>query len=440
METYASLLLSSDTVLFIVSLIICALFAFIETSITALRLFKIKELEYSNKKYLKLFKTLEENPKYILISILIATNLASVTCAVVSQQLSENVLEKMQLPEGLAFTLGIAITTIIVSIFGEIIPKSMAQSQNSQRLISTLWIVNLIYFIFSPISQLLTKVSQFFSKTGDEENQMISEKEISFLITYIEEKGIMEHEKTAMLKNIFRMGRTYVKEILIPQNEIISIDVTDEVSGLLERFKEYQFSRFPVYQDNPENIIGIVYQKDLFFALQANNKVQLKDLARPIIFVPDNLKVNELIKEFKRQHIHMAMVLDEYGSTIGLVTLEDALEEIVGDIHDEHDANLHGSEKVTVLQPETEWHVDATIDLDRLKDLLKISCQASASVTLGGFITEHLQHLPKKGEQFFYSGYCFTIEKADKKRVIQVHIKMGDACKAPRHDKKKKAK
>lgn len=432
-------LFSSDMALFVGSLIICALLAFIETSITALRLFKLKELELSNKKYKNIFKILENNPKYILISILIATNLASVTCAVVSQQLLEHTFESIDVPEGVAFSIGIAITTIIVSIFGEIIPKSLAQSQDSKKITSTLWIVNLIYIIFSPFVKAFMKLSRLFSKNNEENNHKVSEKELHFLISYIEEQGIMENEKTFMLQNIFRMGRTYVKEILIPQNEIISVNLLDDVSVLLEKFKEHQFSRFPVYQDNPENIIGIVYQKDLFFATQINSNVELKDLIRPIIFVPDNLKVNELLKEFKKQHIHMAMVLDEYGSTIGLVTLEDALEEIVGDIHDEHDDDLEDSQKIKIIQEGSEWSVDATIDLDRLKEYLKITLSSSASVTLGGFITEHLQHLPKKGEQFFYKGYCFTIEKSNKKRVVQVHIKTAEECKPPAKSKKKKS-
>ena len=429
---------SSNLILFLISLVICALFSFLETSITALRLFKLKEIERSTTKYRNLFKTFDKDPQHILISILIATNMASVTCAVVSQQLIETLFHRMHMPEGIAFTLGITITAIVVSVVGEIIPKSIAQSLGSKTFTSTLWIINIFYYILGPISSILSKFSQYIAQGTEESDQMVTEKEIHFLINHIEEKGIMEDEKTIMLQNIFRMGKTYVKEILIPKSEIISIDINDDINGLLERFSEHQFSRFPVFQDNPENIIGIVYQKDLFFAMQANSKIKLKDLIRPIIFVPDNLKVNEMLKEFKKQHIHMAMVLDEYGSSIGLVTLEDALEEIVGDIHDEHDDD-QSYEKVKEIKKDTEWSIDATIDLDRLKNLLKIKFQSQTSVTLGGFITEQLQHLPKKEEMLFYHGYCFTIEKADRKRVIQVNVKfVEDAKKCKNPTKKKK--
>lgn len=419
MEHYAHGLYA-NLILFLISLLTCALFSFLETSLTALRLFKLKEIELATPQYKKLFEAFNKHPQQVLISILIATDLASVTCAVVSQNLTESLFERIKMPESLAFIFGIGITTIIVSIFGEIIPKSIAKSMGSKTFRSTLWIVNIFYTILGPIARQINNISSFISRHSNEED-IVSEKEIQFLISYIEERGLMDYEKTAMLQNIFRMTQTSVKEILIPKSEMISINVNDDISNFLNKFSEFQFSRFPVYQDNPENIIGILYLKDLLFALQKNNSIKLQELIRPIIFVPDNMKVNELLKEFKLQHIHMTMVLDEYGNTIGLVTLEDTLEEIVGDIHDEHDAN-RDSKKIKVVKENAEWAVDATIDLDRLYPLLKISFETHASVTLGGFISEKMQHLPKENESLFYKDYHFTIEKADTKRVLLVRI------------------
>ena len=423
MELYTQAI-SINLILFVFSLMACALFSFLETSVTALRLFKLKELERTTPQYKHLFEVFNKHPQHVLISVLITTDLASITCAVVSQQLTECLFERFQVPESLAFVLGIFITTIFVSIFGEIIPKSIAQSMGSKTFTSTLWIVNIFYKILGPIARQIHKVSVYFSRNADKE-ELISEQEIRFLINYIEEKGLMEYEKTAMIQNIFRMGQTSVKEILIPKNSIVSINLHDDLSKFLDKFAEYQFSRFPVYQDDPENIVGIIYLKDLLFALQRNPDIKLQELLRPIIFVPDNMKVNELLKDFKLQQIHMAMVLDEYGNTIGLVTLEDALEEIVGDIHDEHDAS-RDSEKIKVITKHEEWLVDATIDLDRLEPLLKITFDTRSAVTLGGFITEALQRLPKVGESLIYKDFKLVIEKADAKRVILVHIKKAD--------------
>lgn len=412
-----------DLGVFLFALSICALFSFLETSITAMRLFKLKELEGKTTRYKEFLTMLENNPQYVLITILVATNMACILTAVLLQNMIEKLFADLQLPEGVGFTVGIAAGTIIVSLLGEIIPKSIGQARSSM-LGSFLWLANIIYKILSPISPPLIAISKYFSKSdGGQGEHAISEKEIHFLINYVEKKGIMEHDKISMLQNVFRMGSTHVKEILIPNSNIISVDIKSNIDELVKLFENYRYSRFPVFENNPENIIGIVYQKDLFLHLQLNKaKFSLKDIIKPIIFVPDSLKVSELLKEFKQQSIHMAMVLDEYGSTIGLVTLEDALEEIVGDITDEHDPNSN-SDKITVIKKNKEWLVDATADLDRLQDYLQIHFRVETAVTLGGFLTEQVQHLPVKGEKIFYKNYCFTIEKANKKRVLRVYIK-----------------
>lgn len=416
-----------DCALFLSSLALCALLAFTETSITAIRLFKVKELERANSKYKNFLHTLEVNPQYVLMTVLIATNMLCITTAVLLQNIIENVFADFNLPQGLGFTLGIMMGTIVVSLIGEIIPKSIAQALDNP-LASYLWLANTMFYIIGPIAKPLLSISRYIAHKGAEypDEHIISEQEIQFLINYIEKKGLMEQDKTHMLQNIFRMENTHVKEILIPKTNIVCVNINSDMHTILDLFQAHQFSRFPVFENNPENIIGIIYQKDLFLALQSQSmNVDLKKLVKPIIFVPDCLKVSELLKEFKKQHIHMAMVLDEYGSTTGLVTLEDTLEEIVGDITDEHERFSSLNKIVTITESE-EWKVDATVDLDRLEDILHIQFHVETAVTLGGFLTEHAQRLLKKNEHVFYKGFCFTIEQANEKRVFLVHIKKTD--------------
>lgn len=414
-----------DFSIFLFSLIMCALFSFLETSITAIRLFKIKELEKSTNKYKSFLMTLEQKPQDVLITILIATNMTCITTAILLQNMVEKFFIGLNLPQGFAFTIGIAAGTIVVSLAGEIIPKSVAQAKSSM-IGSWLWLANIIYRVLNPITSPLVRIAEYFAQSRADEEQAISEQELQFLISYVEKKGIMDTEKVAMLQNIFRMGTTHVKEILIPNSNIISVDINSNIEIVLKLFENYRYSRFPVFENNPENIIGIIYQKDLFLNLQLNKQnFSLKDLIKPIIFVPDSLKVNELLKEFKIKSIHMAMVLDEYGSTIGLVTLEDALEEIVGDITDEHDPNAQ-SDKIIVISPHKEWLIDATADLDRVADFLQISFKVDTAVTLGGFLTEQAQRLPTKGDRFFYKKHCFMVEKASPKRILRVHVKISE--------------
>ncbi len=427
-----------DFSVFLFSLSICALFSFLETSITAIRLFKIKELEKSTVKYKSFLMMLEKKPQYVLITILIATNMTCITTAILLQNIVERFFTDLHMPQGIAFTIGIAAGTIVVSLIGEIIPKSVAQAKCGM-IGSWLWLANLIYRILAPVTSPLVRIAEYFAQSRADEEHVVSEQELQFLINYVEQKGIMDSEKVTMLQNIFRMGTTHVKEIIIPNGNIISVDINSTVETVLTLFENYRYSRFPVFETNPENIIGIIYQKDLFLNLQLNKQAfTLKDLIKPIIFVPDSLKVSELLKEFKVKSIHMAMVLDEYGSTIGLVTLEDALEEIVGDITDEHDPNAH-SDKVTVLAPGKEWLIDATVDLDRLADILQITFKVETALTLGGFLTEQAQRLPKKGDRLYYKKYCFVVEKANPKRILRVYVKhneLQEKCKS--QDKKGK--
>jgi len=408
---------------FLTSLSICALFSFFETTITALRLFKLEELSKSTgKKYKALFDTLQNHPHRIIVTILIVSSLANATSAALITQIMTNLFSKLNLSEGLGFSLGIFIASCSILIFGEIIPKHIARVHGEHIFKSTLWIINLVFYLFNPFVQFLTKLSDFviykISKHPVATSEA-SEEEIQFLINYIDDKGLMDSDKTEMLQNIFRLGRKPVKEIIIPDTDIVKIDVANSIQDALKVFSKYQFSRLPVYQEDPENILGIIYQKDIFLLLQ--NKIEdkkIRDILRPIMFVPETLKVNQLLRQFKQQQMHMAMVLNEYGGISGLVTLEDVIEEIVGDISDEYESI---SKKIELIN-EDEWLVDAIISLEELGEVLNITFPIKDVVTLGGFLTEQLQHLPKKGDRIYFKQYCFQVQKANPKRVLQVLV------------------
>lgn len=414
--------LTAQLILFFVALCCCALFSFLETVITAMRLYKLKEFARATGKYQKLFSILEKNPHRILITILVANNLANTTCGAVVSRLMENVFAQFHLSQSIGFSVGIAIASMAILIFGEIIPKNFARAMGERVFTSTLWIINLLFYLLYPFVNFLVKfsnwvIAQFSGKVTPTE-AVASEKEIQFMIDYITQKGLMETEKTTMLKSIFMLGQKPVKEILIPFSNIISIGTHASLEDCLMLFTKYQYSRLPLYENTPDNIIGIIYQKDLFLLLSQGKKKPLKELVRPVMFIPETLKVNQLLKEFKKQHMHMAMVVNEYGNLEGLVTLEDVLEEIVGEIRDEHELV---QEKVIPLK-DGGFLVDATLDLVTLSHVLGITFEVEDAVTLGGFLTEHLQHLPHKGEKIVYKNYAFQVQQANAKRVSQVLI------------------
>lgn len=413
----------STVIFLIISLACFALFAFLETSITALRLFKLKELAERTGRYKALFETLEKNPHRVLITILVASNLANVTTAALSSQLMERIANYFAFPESVGFAIGIALTTLIILI-AELIPKNIAKAHGEKMLSSALWITNILYYVLYPFVTLISHVSQAVvravgeTESHDHSEALATEKEIQFLIDYINEKGLMERHKTSMLKSIFELGTTQVHEIMVPETSIISISTNTSFQEARELFSKYQFSRLPVYEADSENVLGILHQKDFFLLLSKGEIRPVSEIVRPIMFVPESAKVLSVLKEFKDQRMHMAMVINEFGGIAGLVTLEDAIEEIVGEISDEYELI---QEKIKPLNSGA-WLVDARIELEELTAVLGITIETQRSLTLGGFLTEQLQHLPKKGERLAYKGYYFQIHQATPKMVTQVLI------------------
>ncbi|KKP24328.1 MAG: hypothetical protein SZ59_C0002G0174 [candidate division TM6 bacterium GW2011_GWF2_28_16] len=409
-----------EIIFFLISLTFAAIFAFLETAFTGLRLFKIKELSSKKSKYSSLFDTWEENPQRILITILIANNFAHVLSSVLIAEIMERIFG------GIGLMVGVFLATVTILVFGEIIPKAVAKSHSEKLFQSSLWVIYYLYKFLYPIGSFLMGIANYiFKKFGKEhvfekKLDVVSEKELQFLIDYSDEKGLIEAEKSEMLQNIFGLGQTLVDEIMVPKVDMLLIDAKTSVQKAADIFSKSRFSRIPVYEDNEDNVIGIIHQKDIFEIVSRNKDIQqiVKDLIRPVLFVPETKKTNQLLSEFLHKRMHMAMIIDEYGVISGLVTLEDVLEEIVGEIRDEHE-----SIRTDYIPVENGgWVVDAKMSLEKLSELLDIDFDTQESNTLAGFLSEKLQHLPKKGERFVYKNYCFQIQQATQRKVIQVLI------------------
>lgn len=414
-----------ELIAFVGALAITALCSFFETSITSLRLFKIKEMaESSGKRYARLFAIIEHNPGRVIIAILIASSLANVTAAALITRIMERIFAQWHLSQGLGFSLGVGVASLSIMLFGEIIPKNIAKVHGERLLRSTIWATNAIFYLVYPLAFVLNRCTDYATSffhwgTNQPTEFVTSEKEIQFLIDYIDEHGLMEPEKSAMLRNIFMLGSTPVREIMIPETDVISIDVTSTVKQALELYTQHPYSRIPVYEGEPDNIIGLIHQKDIFHMMSRGENKPIRELVRPIMFVPETIKVNQALREFKQQHMHMSIVLNEHGGVIGLVTLEDTLEEIVGEIRDEHELD---SEKIIPQEDKRSWIVDARVSLDDLESTLGITFDVQDVFTLGGFLIDQHKRFPRRGEQITYKNYLFTITKASPKRVLTVTI------------------
>lgn len=411
-------------VTFFVALACRAVFSFLETSLTALRLFKLKEMSKSITRYRFLFHTLEKNPQRVLMTILIANSISDVLLAAIATNITEVVFSRFNFSGNIGFSIGIGIASIAIILFGDIIPKNFARRRGEHLFPSLLWLINGVFYLFYPLVAILMSFTEriMYTLEGPEAltstDWVASEQEIRFLIDYIHEKGLLELEKTEMLQNIFELGDTPVKEIMVPSNDIISVNIDRTAQEVLEIFYKHRFTRLPVYKDRSDNIIGMIHQKDVFVLLMKQNIKVLKEIVRPIMFVPETLKINQLLRQFRRQHMHIAIVLNEHGIVTGLITLEDILEEIVGEITDEHES----VSSKAIKMKDGSLQVDGSISLEDLEELLKIKFTTQNSVTLGGFLTEMLQHLPKKGEKLAYANHVFTVQRMTNRRVHSVTI------------------
>ncbi|MBT3827787.1 HlyC/CorC family transporter [bacterium] len=420
-EMFSYSLLATQISIFVAALAVYALFSFLETSVTALRLFKLKEISRTTDGYKSLINSIEHNPRRVLITILIMSTLAGVVAANVFEKIVRSTLDV-----GGTFSILIAgaLTTIAIAIFGEILPKNFAQAYGENLFKSTLWITNIFYYLCYPFATLLIKVSnKMESSIGIEEsNGVVTETEIRFLIDTVKKKGVIEPEKLNMLNSIFDLGSTKVREIMVPGTQMWSIKVDTTVDQAMSQFCKYQFSRVPVYKDRQDNIVGMLHLKDLLFKCPVDQQKEfsVEGLLRPILFTNEHIKINQLLREFRQERMHIAIVLNEFGSVVGLVTLEDVLEEIVGDIQDEYESTII---KPIVARNATEWIVQGSANLEDLYDDLGLNFDKFDALTLSGFLTTQLQRLPQKDDNLVYEGYIFTVEKATKKRVLSVLIK-----------------
>lgn len=427
MEDPLSYLLSFLLLVFL--LYLSAVFSASETALTSISRIKLKEaLKKGDKEEeeseLHLFNKL-------LTVILIMNNLVNILASSVATLIVVGLFRDV-IPQGLVALITTLILTFFILIFGEITPKIYARQNNEKIFNRMIKILIFLSKIFSPFIKLLVSISNFIIKIfgGNYvyETPFITTEDILMYVEAGREEGVIKHEESFMLKRTLEMEVSLVKEIMIPRVDIVAIEENETLGEVMEIIKEEEYSRIPVYKETIDNIVGICYAKDVLVFIsergtEVKDKIKVKELMREPLFVPETMKVSELLKIFKEQKIHIAIVVDEYGGTAGLVTMEDILEEIFGEIMDEYDQN----ENVGIKKLEDgSYIVDATIPINDLERELNIIFPESDYETLAGYILENLQRIPKVGEKFKIDNFIFKIVAASKNRIEKVLIKVVD--------------
>lgn len=358
-------------------------------------------------------KSSEFLPVILLLTLLADTGMAAIAAILVARWLPFGPL------------IATAVVTLALFVFAEMIPKTFAVN-NPERVAlfvvrPVIWLTTLFYPVATVFIRIANFVVRLFGGTIAR-RPFVTEEEIKMMVSVGAEEAAIEEEEKEMIHSIFEFGDTIVREVMVPRPDMVAVESRAKVTEVLDQIIKAGHSRIPVYQETIDNVVGLVYAKDLLIYLNRpkNGKAEavLKKLMRPAYFVPETKRVSELLKEMQQKKTHMAIVLDEYGGTAGLVTIEDLLEEIVGEIFDEYDLE---EAMVEVLSADS-YRIDGRAPMDEIRDLVGVDLPEFGGDTIGGFVYNLVGHIPVPGELVEYNSLTFEVEKVVGRRISKIIV------------------
>jgi len=407
-----------------VLIVLSAFFSSSETAITSISRIKVEELKEKKKVGAKALAFLKENPSTMLATILVGNNLVNISASALATSLSISALSAYGFSGvGVALGVSIGIMTFIILVFGEIIPKTVA-IRNAERIaLSASPLIRFLSAMLYPIVKILIFISTpfviLFGGKMPKRGPFLTFEQIKMLLSIGEKEGIIEEEEREMISSIFEFGKTSVRAVMTPKPDMQCIDASAKLDSIINLIIDGGHSRIPVYDGSLDNIIGVIYAKDLLKVYASGNgPANIKELLRPALFIPEGKRVDDLLHEMQAARTHIAMVVDEYGGTAGLVTLEDLVEEIVGEIYDEFEKKVKSVEKIddnTII-------LDARLSLSDVKELVGIQIPKGEYDTLGGFIFGLLGKVPAVGDQVHYENITISVERVQKRRITRAKI------------------
>ena len=410
---------SSDVTQLIILLILLGLSAFFssaETALTTVNKIRIRSLaEDGNKRAKTVLKITDDSGK-MLSAILIGNNIVNLSAASLTTSLAYSF-------GGSMVAIASGILTVLILLFGEITPKTMATIHAEKMALIYAPIISIFMKVMTPVIFIINGLSigvLFLLRVDpNAKNDLMTETELRTIVDVSHEDGVIESDEREMIYNVFDLGDAKAKDVMVPRVHVTFADVNSTYEELLDIFREDKFTRLPIFEDTTDNVVGTINMKDLL--LYDNTKeFHIRDILREAYFTYEYKSISELLVEMRQASFNIAIVLDEYGETAGLITLEDILEEIVGEIHDEYDEN---EEDFVQEVTEREYIIEGSMNLDDLNDRLDLDLNSEEYDSLGGFINERLDRLPEAGDSIVTEeGIRMVVEKLDKNRIEKVHV------------------
>lgn len=389
-----------------------------ETALMSLSKIRIRHMVDEGIKGAKLVEKLTEDPSKLLGAILIGNNVVNIGAS----SLATSIAVKLCGGSDTGVAIATAIMTVLVLIFGEITPKSIAKQNSEKVSLKVGKSIKVIVSVFKPFVAVFTGISSVFIKLlgGDPKasEPFITQEELKTMVGVSEEEGVLENVEKEMIFNVFDFTDQQVKDVMVQRVDIIAVDINASFEEVLSIIKKEQFSRLPVYNKSIDDIVGILNVKDLLILGEDKDNFKVSDYMREPFYSFEFKKIAELFKEMKKSRNHISVVLDEYGGTVGIVTIEDLIEEIVGEIEDEYD----NDDKEIEVVKEDEYIVDGSAKLDEISELIGVNMESEELDSVGGLVIEQLGRIPEANEEIMIDNLRFVVEEVDKNRVKKVRI------------------
>ena len=407
-------------IVILILVLLSAFFSATETAFSFVNKIRIQQsAEDGNKRAKNALYVVERFDK-ALTAILICNNVVNLGCSSIATVLCLNIFGDV----GSAIATGV--TTLLVLTFGEVIPKCLAKEHCDNFSLSTAGFLKVLIIVLTPLVFVFLKLKSVALKIagGKNDTPSVTENELKYIVESIEEEGVLEESESEMVRSALDFDETTAEEILTPRVDVVFLSIDDTPEKIKEVIIENRYSRIPVYENTTDTVIGILHTRDYLESLADGKIPNLRDLIQPPYFVFKTQQLSKILSHFKRTKVHMAIVTDEYGGTLGIVTMEDLLEEIVGEIWDEDEEIERTHYKIG----NNEYLVNGDFELDEMLDLYDMDEDAleSDAVTVGGFILEHAGNIPKKRESIEADGFRFTVMEVENQRIMRVVVKKLD--------------
>jgi magnesium and cobalt exporter, CNNM family len=396
-----------------------------ETALTSVGRLRVRHLAEQGSRAAAILQRLRADPNRFLSTVLFTNTLALIVASTATALMTDSIATRLNVASGWRLWLALLVSlllSIVLLIAAEVTPKTLAISHAERWALAAAGPVDRAASFLGPILWVVTLVSRGITGGRAARAPYLTEEELITLLHVSEEQGVIEEQEHDMIHGIIEIGDKTVREIMIPRTDIIAVDRTAQLREIIKLFKEYHHTRMPVYEHDIDHVVGLIHTKDLllFYTLSSSRKFDMDKVLRPIEFTVEQKKVDELLNEMRTKKYHMVMVIDEYGGTAGMVTLEDLLEEIVGEIRDEYDTL---EEEQLVLLNDHEARVDAGFPLEELNERLHLGLEESGDYdSVGGYVHAELGKIAEAGDSFTAGRAKWTVEKVKGRRIETIRL------------------